>query len=586
MIGQLVGGKYEVIEDVGSDTVFDLFKAKEKGTENFVFVRSIAGSKRRPDGFSEQVQQVVGRLKAVNHPGVERLISAHQETNGYYIVSEYTPGSVLEDRLKRLANLSVPAAVAMAIEICDALAALHAARIVHGDVSTRTVLSTSGEGAKLLLPGLWTAYGQDQDLALGMLKQMSPYLAPEVTSGGMPTPQSDIYALGVLLWQVLAGRTPFYGDSPSVISAKHEADPYPSLRMVAATVPNALDEIIKKCMDKNPLQRYGSAAALLNDLKAIQDALRFGKKITWPIQGAISTQEPFDVAPELNAVDGKPQDAAMSKKAKQDQKKKAKEESDGIPLWIAILMYTVTAVFMLIVGGWIFFNSQKPKILTVPNLVGKQVEEARKELKESGLMLREARQQVSEKYPEGAIIETNPASGEDIRQGQRVEATVSKGSKFVELPDFRGRTVAEAKKLALDLNLNISDTDIELVRDKELEEGKIVSQVPEARKKVERYTRVRLKVSNGNQRVGSTRDSDAWHTNRVQFSVPGNLENEVLVRIDVTDDQGTTTLFEELMVPGQEVDERVRWVGDELIIRIFFDGELVKQQNAKPEEEE
>lgn len=585
MIGQLIGGKYEIIEDIGSDSVFDLFKAKEKGTENFVFVRAIEGSKRRPDGFGDQVQQAVGRLKAVNHPGVERLISAHQETNGYYIVSEYTPGSLLEDRLKRLANLSVPAAVAMAIEICDAMSALHSAKIVHGDISTRTILSTSGEGAKLLLPGLWTAYGQDQDLALGMLKQMAPYLAPEVTSGGMPTPQSDIYALGVLLWQVLAGRTPYYGDTPSIISAKHESDPYPSLRMVAATVPNALDEIIKKCMDKNPLNRYLTAAALLNDLKAVQDALRFGRKITWPIVGPISTEEPSDVAPELNAVDGKPQDAAMTKKAKQEKRRQAREESDGLPIWIAILMYTVTAVFMLIIGGWIFFNSQKPRLLTVPDLTGKQVDVARTEIKPTGLMIRVAREQVSEAQPEGAIIETNPAPGESIRQGQRIEVTVSKGSKFVEMPDFRGRTIAEAKQLAAKLNLSISDTDIELVRDKELEQGLIVSQVPESRKKVERYTRVRLKVSNGDERVGGSRNSDAWHTNRVQFSVPGNLDQDVLVRIDVTDDQGTKTLFEELMAPGQQVDERVRWVGDELIIRIFFDGELIKQQTAKPEEE-
>jgi serine/threonine-protein kinase len=134
------------------------------------------------------------------------------------------------------------------------------------------------------------------------------------------------------------------------------------------------------------------------------------------------------------------------------------------------------------------------------------------------------------------------------------------------------------------LNLELNDTDIELVRDRELDEGLIVSQVPEARKKVERFTRIRLKVSNGNRSVGNVRSKD-WHTNRVKFTIPDDVGRDVVVRIDVTDDQGTKTLFEQVMIAGQEVDERVRWVGDELLIRVFFDGELVEQMTAKPEEE-
>ncbi|MFM9874298.1 MAG: hypothetical protein ACKVQS_12635, partial [Fimbriimonadaceae bacterium] len=143
-------------------------------------------------------------------------------------------------------------------------------------------------------------------------------------------------------------------------------------------------------------------------------------------------------------------------------------------------------------------------------------------------------------------------------------------------------TVEAARKLAESANLPINDTDIDLIRDKELDEGLIVSQIPEARKKVERFTKMRLKVSNGDRRVGSTRNAD-WHTNRVKMTIPEDIgKSDVLVRIDVTDDQGTKTLLEELMTPGQEIDERVRWVGDELLIRIFFDGELVKQLNEKP----
>ncbi len=585
MIGQVVGGQYKLVEELGSDSVFDLFRAEDSSASKQFFVRGISSNEPRSDNFSRQVHGLILKLKSVNHPGVERLMSAHQESNGFYLDYQYSPGSVLDSRLKRLSSLSVPAAVAMAIDLCEGLKALHGSEIVHGDISPRTVLSTSNDGAKLLLPGMWRAYSQDQNLAVAVHSQMAPYLAPEISAGDMPSAQSDIYSIGVLLWQVLVGRVPFYGETPAAIATKHASEPYPSLRMVAATVPMALDEIIKKCMDKNPLKRYGSAQSLLSDLTAVQDALRFGRKITWPIQGAVSTVEEHDVAPALNAVDGEPQDAVVEKK-KKEKTKKSREKSDGIPVWLAWLFYFVTAMCMIFVGGWVFLNSQKPKTLVVPNLVGKQVEEARGDLKKLGLKLREVRRDPSEQYADGEIIETDPAPSAEIREGMRIEAIVSRGSKFVAVPDFRGLTVEAARKLAESLDLPINDTDIDLVRDRELDEGKIVSQIPEARKKVERFTKIRLKVSNGNKRVGSTRSSD-WHTNRVKMTIPADLgKTDVLVRIDVTDDQGTKTLFEELMVPGQEIDERVRWTGEELLIRIFFDGDLVKQLNEKPAKEE
>ncbi|MFM9874681.1 MAG: protein kinase domain-containing protein, partial [Fimbriimonadaceae bacterium] len=413
MIGQMVGGQYKLVEELGSDSVFDLYRAEDNTATKQFFVRGIASGEPRSENFSRQVHGLILKLKTVSHPGVERLMAAHQESNGFYLVSQYSPGSVLDSRLKRLSSLSVPAAVAMAIDLCEGLRALHGSELVHGDISPRTVLSTSNDGAKLLLPGMWRAYSQDHSIAVAVHLQMAPYLAPEVSAGDMPSAQSDIYSLGVLLWQVLVGRVPFYGENPTDIAAKHASEPYPSLRMVAATVPAALDEIIKKCMDKNPLKRYGSAQSLLSDLTAVQDALRFGRKITWPIQGSVSTQEVGDVAPALNAVDGEPQDKAVEKK-KKEKTKKIREKSDGIPIWLAWLFYFVSAMFMIFVGAWIFLNSQKPKTLSVPSLQGKQVEEARAELKKMGLKLREVRRDPSEEFAEGQIIETDPTSASEI----------------------------------------------------------------------------------------------------------------------------------------------------------------------------
>jgi eukaryotic-like serine/threonine-protein kinase len=579
MIGGILAGRYEILQEIESDGVFQTFKGRDRQSGKDVFIRYFRQTISADSPLVAELRKQVGAQQSINHSSLERLNAVEHDGKTAFIVSEYTPGATLDSRLKRLATLTVPVVVGIGIDVCEALVALHEVGLVHGDVSARAVLSTSNEGVKLLTPGFWRAYSQDGTVALGMHKQMAHYLAPEITAGGMPTPQSDIYAVGILLWQALAGRYPFSGENPVAIGISHASSPYPSLRQVSGSIPVALDEIIKKATDKNPLKRYGSVSLLLADLKAVQDALRFGKKLTWPLVGAASEVEIEQVAPTLNAVDAEPQPTKpMNKK-----EKRVRDQSDGIPMWLAGLSYMMLILVIMAFAGWVFFNSQKPRTIAVPNLIGLQVEEARKELRPLGLKLRESRFQVSDKYPNGAVIETNPIAGDDIRQGAYVEATISKGSRFVEVPDFRGRALEETRALAASLNLEIADADIEYVRDRELEEGMIVSQIPEPRKKVERYTRIRLKVSNGNERVESSASNDEWHTHRVRFTIPDSVSGDVTVRIDITDDRGTQVLLERMFSPGEEVDERVRWVGKELLIRTFIDGELADQQSHRAE---
>jgi serine/threonine-protein kinase len=142
----------------------------------------------------------------------------------------------------------------------EAVSALHASGIVHGDISAKTVVATSADSIKVTVPGLWRAYGISSRAAVAALRAMSPYLAPEVTAGAMPTFQSDIYAMGVLLWQLLTGRLPYPGDTPSSVAVKHATAPYPSLRSVTNSVPMPLDKIVEKAMAKEPSARYRPCA--------------------------------------------------------------------------------------------------------------------------------------------------------------------------------------------------------------------------------------------------------------------------------------------------------------------------------------
>lgn len=583
MIGDVIAGKYSITQESESDGVFQCFKGIETAQNRPVFIRMIRPEAEGDGGFGSALSEIVEDLKGIRHSGIERMLGVVEEGNRTYLFSEAIEGSSLETRMRKLANFSVPVAVGILIEICEALDVLHEAGIVHGDISPKNVFSLANDTVKLVTPGFWKAFGFSGVAAKAKVRDMGPYLAPEVTSGSMPAPNSDIYALGVLLWQLLAGRVPFGGDSPAAIAAKHANQAYPSVRSVVPAVPLALDKVIEKAMSKNPLHRYGSVRSLLDDLRIIQDGLRFGRPLAWPLQPSSVVDEGVKVAPELNAVNAEPQDEENV--AKKKKKRRDSEVSDSLPVWLSGLVYFCVAMMVIVVGVWVFFNIQKPKSLIVPDLVGKPIEEARKELEKLDVKLRIARLESSNEHPKDVIISMAPAPGEDVKEHSYVEAVVSSGSRIVELPDFRGRSLDDVKQIADGLSLKLEESDIEYVRDRELEKGMVVSQTPEPRTKVERLTNIKLKVSNGNERVKSDSNSDRRSERDLVFSIPSSVDGSVEVRVEVEDARAKREVYSGTHEAGDEIVEKFTAYGESVQILIYFDDKLVSTQNKKIGEE-
>lgn len=581
MIGTVVANRYEVIRDKGGDGVFDTFQGREKSSGKDVFIRSVKPEVLGDSEFLAELGSVVASLRAVKHQGVERILAFERSDDQAVLVAEYFEGSSLENRLRRLANFSVPVAVKVAIEICEALGDLHKAGIVHGDISPQTIFTTQNEQVKLVSPGFWKAYSHSEKAARAKVRQMAPYLAPEVTAGSMPSELSDVYAVGVLLWQMLAGRVPYHGDSPASIAAKHASGDYPSLRTEIPAVPEALDKVIQKAMEKNPLHRYVTVQRLLSDLRTVQDALRFGRPLSWPLKHETGEVEETKVAPTLNAVDAEPKDEPDPKK-----KRKEKDVSDSLPLWLSGLVYLMSTLVLVIIGAWVFFNLQKPKTLVVPDLVGKSADIAREELQSMQLELRVLREQTSDTHPRGAIISLAPAAGAEIKEGSKVNAIVSSGSRFVDLPDFRGMELSEVRELIAELNLRLEQTDIEYVRDRELPKNFVLSQTPEPLLKVERYTRVKLTLSNGNERVRGSSNTNTPHQRIFELVMPDEVEGAVEVKVEVTDGRGRRTLYENNHFARDDISFDMTLYGDSALFRVFFDGELATTYSEDLEEEE
>ncbi|MCW5937822.1 MAG: protein kinase [Fimbriimonadaceae bacterium] len=582
MIGSLLAVRYELQQELEGSPLFSVYRALDRTTGKDVKVRLLKSEFASERSYLAAVKTHVNHVRLIEGDGVEKTFEAIEEGDSLLVVSEYLPSATLEDRLRRLATFSVQLALATAIQICDALGPIHAQKMAHGDLGARHVLLSGAGQVTLTMTGFWETYASSSKAGLAMLRGMAPYLAPEVTAGEMPSPSSDIYSLGVLLYQMLSGRLPYPGDSTMAIATKHSTAPYPTIRATNPSVPPALDELVRRCMSKSPSERYASVEKLAEDLRTVQDALRFGRPLSWPIQKAV-VSAPQAVVPKVeDPIEPEPMKPKGRAKTKAKANPLEPEETDGVPMWLAAIVYASTALVALLIGGWVFFNLQTPKLIDLPNVVGMSQAEAASALDKIGLRLRVDRQEASEKFPQGIVLSQEPSAGSrKVREHSFVQVVLSAGGRNVEVPDLRGRSLDEAERLLSSMNLVLADQ-IERVRDPELEAGLIVSQVPSWGKKLERGSRVRVRVSSGKE---GPRQNESLPSNTYKLKVtmpPGT--KDVKVRIDMTDDRDTKTIHEATHSEGETFEVSDVGYGKEAIFRVFFDGDLVSQMTKQAEE--
>ncbi|HRI44040.1 MAG TPA: PASTA domain-containing protein [Fimbriimonadaceae bacterium] len=580
MIGTIFRIRYELIEQIDDGPLFSGYKARDRVAGREVCVRVLKRPFADEPGFVERLRDVVKRSSVIQHPGLERLIDLDDHEGTPFLVSELPAGLPLEERIRKLAPFSPAVAVGLAMTIGQALDAVHGAGMVHGDLSGRNINLTPDGKTKLALTGLWETYSASRTAGAAVLPGMAPYLAPEITGGEMPTPASDVYALGVILFELLAGRRPYSGDTSVSVALKHATAPVPSVRAFNPGVPAVLDEIVRKALAKNPADRYPNAKALMADLRAVQDALRFGKSLAWPIKD--SGEEPSPVAPSvIQTADPEVKPAPL-----RNPKTRDREVNDSVPKWLLALVYIAVCALVILVSGWVYWNFTKPKLVRVPNIVGLSLTDAQKQLESAGLRLKVGRRLSSEKQPADEVLATQPPSGAEKRVGGDVLVDVSTGSRFVDVPDLRGRTLDEAKAMLANVNLQM-DENVRKARNRNIQEGRIITQVPDPRSKVERSTRIRVTISGREEDRAErppTEGDLGTYSFHLRFTVP-DAEEPIRIKIIMTDGKGSKTIFDEDRSAGEQVEIEEEGAGPEATFRIFFDGELVNQVTKRADEE-
>lgn len=447
-MNKIIAERYELIDLLGQGGMADVYLAKDTILNRTIAIKILRTSLAKDPIYIARFQREASAAAALSHKNIVEIYDVGEDNNQYYIVMEYVPGTTLKELILKRGALHVMEAIDIMKQVLSGTARAHQMGIIHRDLKPQNILVTDSGVAKIADFGIASissvSHFTQTDVIMGSLH----YLAPELARGEKATVQSDIYALGIVFYELLRGQVPFNGESPVNIALKHMQEDLPSLLEFNPTIPQSVENIIIKATAKNLNDRYSNAVDMLDDLKTClsrvdEEKLVFVHDAPDPTI-VVSPHKIFDnddqETEEEEIVEEKPQ--KQQQKSKSDFISKIKNVNPKV--WLAaagtFIVIVCIAIYFMLFGG----NTQAS---VMPNLVGMTQEKAEKLLEDYGVTIdKTVYTELSDKYEEGKIIETDPKSGTSIKEGDVVKITVSKG-KYIIIDDYVGMSEDEAVEL-------------------------------------------------------------------------------------------------------------------------------------------
>jgi serine/threonine-protein kinase len=397
-IGEILNNCYEVMERLSDGACFQTFKARDHVQNRMVALKLLRNEFGAQKTMRDRVTAEGNAVKELIHPNIARVYESVSTETTAYVASEYVRGMNLKERLRRAASFPLAVAVDIAIVIAEALEFAHERGIAHGDLRAQNILISVEGQVKVTDFGLGRVLTSSEGERFPSLRRV-PYMSPEVAEGKPPTPASDIYSLGVILYEMLTAILPFEGDTSISVALKLARDPAVSPSRINTGVPPALDGIVLKAMQKDPARRYRSIGAMLKDLRAAQEALRFGKSLNWtPKDSRIAEiEEEEEIPPAVSAI------STINK------------------VLLAVVVIGLGTVGMLI---WTLLFRSNPDV-HVPALVGMYRTTALQQIDEIGLKPH-VNEEYNSKYAEGQVFKIYPLAGTGVKPGGDISVWISK----------------------------------------------------------------------------------------------------------------------------------------------------------------
>lgn len=474
--GQKINDRYEIIKTIGEGGMANVYLANDTILDRKVAIKVLRGDLSNDEKFIRRFQREALSVSNLSHPNIVEVYDVGEEDGQYYIVMEYIEGKTLKQLLKKRETLTLPEVIDIMLQLTDGLAHAHESYIIHRDIKPQNIMILDNGLVKITDFGIAMALNATQLTQTNSVMGSVHYLPPEQANGKSATVKSDIYSLGILMYELITGSVPFKGDNAVEIALKHMKEKIPSIRKQNPTIPQSVENIVIKATAKNPRNRYDSVKEMHENLEVCMEKENV-KKVTFEY-------------PENDIDDSEPITNKKEKKKIEKPKVEYVEKEEDIPEEeiidspkkknTIILLLTGIVLFLLIIAGIFWLSTTKEvKDVLVPNIVGIKTEKAVKELEKLGFKYT-IESKESDTVAEGLVIRTNPKAGSTRKKGDTITIIESLGGEYHYLEDYTGKDYTEIKaKLELiGVNVNIEKKDVENKEEYKGKEQNIIEQKP------------------------------------------------------------------------------------------------------------
>lgn len=572
--GMIISDRYEIIENVGSGGMADVYKARDQRLSRFVAIKVLKPEYSNDKSFVNKFRGEAQSAAGLSHPNIVNVYDVGDDGGLHFIVMELVEGITLKRFIERKGKLEIKEAVGIGIQIAQGMEAAHDNHIIHRDIKPQNIIISRDGKVKVTDFGIAKATNSNTitSNAMGSVH----YLSPEQARGGYSDEKSDIYSLGVTLYEMLSGKVPFAGDNTVSVALLHIQGEAMPLRELDPDIPVSIDKIVQKCMQKRPERRYHSSSELIGDLK---------KAISNPdgdfvqIPTFVASDSPtINISNDLGKIkSGTYMDEDLRPNKNTQYSKTTEDDEDldtvdsKVERFFMIGSIVAAAVIVLVIVGLVSYfllnngkkkdNNNGPQVsvsaaptagitlepsgdpsemYTVPNVIGQTKDDAEALLEEldPDVFIKYDEEEYSDEYDVGEVMKQYPDADSDRKKGSTVILTISKGVEDLVVPNVYGLTEADAQLKLDEKNLKY---ELEYVADEEIDKGLVISTDPARGVSVKGGDTVKIVVSDG----PDTSEVDVPNLiNMTEKEASAALEEKGLVLGTVTSDSEASTDYQ------------------------------------------
>ena len=436
--GYLLGDRYRIIDTLGEGGMANVYLAEDIILQRKVAVKILRLDLQKEPQTLARFQREALATSELSHPNIVMVLDVGTDHGLPYMVMEYVDGPDLKEYIRANSPLNLGNIIKIMDQILSAMSLAHKHNVIHRDLKPQNILMDKHGNIKIADFGIAVALNQNSVTQTNSAIGSVHYMSPEQTRGGLVTKQSDIYSLGIILYELITGNVPFNGDSAVSIALKHAQEPIPSIRKQDPNIPQPLENVVSKATAKDPRDRYNSAKEMKDDLDTSLEPGRANEPVFKPTHG--NNDDETIILPNFkpNRVVEKTDAENRTQDKTADYHKNRSSFTQALRKYKWWWLFVGFAAILII--GLMFFvlNNNKNSDIRIPDVTNLSEKKARNKLESVGLKVGKIKHRNSDSIDRGKVIETAPVAGSEIKRGRYIDLYISDGAGMVQVPDVTG----------------------------------------------------------------------------------------------------------------------------------------------------